>query len=330
MRDLIMAGRSPSVDQEASNERLGLTDLLEVSDLLLHHQVFRFRVASWSMYPTVRKGDELLVEPVSPSQIRLGDLLVFHDRGRLLCHRLVAVDMAGSEPRLLTKGDAATACDAPLEPGRVLGRVTAVKRGWLWFGRLAVCLDRWRERFIHWVARGLGFLQNLRGYRWAMRALLSRCFVYEVGTPHGQQWYHYQRVRSGQSLEGLQGSPRFHLIAKLADTCVGSMRVAGRPDGYWLQALYVRTPFRGLGVAAQLLTFACHLAALSETGRLLATVEAEHRAALRLFNKMGFRPLMGSNPCGAEVLVRELLVTVGRDGAKGGLQPVGTNRGATV
>ena len=323
-------GMREGITQGINTHRLGLTDLLEISDLLLRSEVFRFRVASWSMNPALQKGDRLTLEPASPAELQVGDLILFHDQGRLFCHRLVTLDTAGPVPRIITKGDAATGCDNPLQPDQVLGRVVVVTRGRRWVAPLTIRLDRRWERLIHGVARGLGRLQNLRGYRRVMRALLSRCFVYEVGTPYGQRWSHYQQVRPGQSLVGLQGSPRFHLIARLANTCVGSMRVAGRPDGYWLQALYVRTPFRGLGVASQLLTFACHLAALSETGRLLATVEAEHGAALRLFNKMGFRPLMGSNPCGTEVLVRELLVTDGRDGTEEGLQPVGTNRGATV
>src|SRR5438128_1864820 len=50
--------------QPIATDQLGLADLLEISDLLIRRQTFRFRVASWSMYPMLRKGDRLTVEPV--------------------------------------------------------------------------------------------------------------------------------------------------------------------------------------------------------------------------------------------------------------------------
>jgi len=55
--------------QALSSERLDLTDVLEVSDLLLRHKALSFRVAGWSMYPTLWQGDQLTVEPSSPAQL---------------------------------------------------------------------------------------------------------------------------------------------------------------------------------------------------------------------------------------------------------------------
>src|SRR5438132_12471078 len=92
------------MNQEMSSERLDLIDFLDISDLLIHSQTFRFRVASWSMYPTLRKGDQLMVEPASPAQFQVGDLLLYHHRGQLICHRVVALDTAEAGPRIITKG----------------------------------------------------------------------------------------------------------------------------------------------------------------------------------------------------------------------------------
>jgi hypothetical protein len=81
------------------------------------------RVASWSMYPTLCKGDRLELGPAEPLQV--GDLVVFRKPFGLVCHRLVA----RHDNLLLTRGDA---CSGPPEQvmiREILGIVVAVVRG---------------------------------------------------------------------------------------------------------------------------------------------------------------------------------------------------------
>lgn len=285
------------ITQGMKTDRLGLTDLLEISDLLLRGQTFRFRVASWSMAPALLKGDQLTVEPATPAQLQVGDLLLFHDRGRLICHRLVATQESGTGPRLITKGDAVTGCDAPLQPENVLGRVVGVRRRWHWAGSLSQRIDCWLARLWDKVARGLLALQGLRAYRRMMRALLSRCVAYSVAIPEGRRWFRYHRIGGRGIPEFLKSHQRFHLVARLAGICVGSLHVEGGADGFWLQALYVRIPYRGLGVGSQLLALAATAASRSRPPVLLAMVEPANTAALHLFTKMGFRKMdaLGGN-----------------------------------
>src|SRR2546430_232319 len=137
--------------QPIATDQLGLADLLEISDLLIRRQTFRFRVASWSMYPMLRKGDRLPVEPVSATSLH-------------------------------------------------------------------------------------------------------------VGIPEGRRWFRYHRIGGRGIPERLKGQQRFHLVAKLARISVGSLNIEAGPEGSRVTAFYVRIPYRGLGVASQLLAFACHLA----------------------------------------------------------------------
>src|SRR2546427_2193665 len=95
--------------QATASDRLGLPDLHEISDLLLRSGLFCFRVASWSMYPAVWKGDQLTVEPASPTSLQAGDVILFHQCGQLICHRVVALDTAGAWKTVISKGGAGTA-----------------------------------------------------------------------------------------------------------------------------------------------------------------------------------------------------------------------------
>ena len=292
---------------EMTADRLGLADLLEFSDLLLASDLFSFRVASWSMYPTLRKGDQLTIEHVTPTQLRIGDLILFHRQGQLICHRLVALDQTRPIPRLITKGDAATQSDEPLGPDQVLGKVVAIKTTGRLSGTLRFAFHHEKEYLKRRIAAGLLALQRSQAYRRLMRALLSRGFRFSVGLPEGSRWYRYQAIVGNQCLEVHAGHQRFRLIANLAGNCVAGLSVQGKPDGFWVETLHVRLPYRGLGLGSHLLKLACRCTALTGAGKLLATVHPENQPAICLFGKTGFRPSDGQELALGAVFVRDLL-----------------------
>ena len=87
----------------------------------------RIPIRGTSMLPVLREGDEVSVRPARiywPGQV-----LVFLDpHGQVWVHRLLGAKPSGNGWRLFLKGDAASKLDPPVETGRVLGRVVAVRR----------------------------------------------------------------------------------------------------------------------------------------------------------------------------------------------------------
>ena len=65
---------------------LTIFDLGPVHDLLPWGSLVSFKVASWSMFPTIHKGDLIEIEPVA--SLRVGDVVVFRSRDALVCHRV--------------------------------------------------------------------------------------------------------------------------------------------------------------------------------------------------------------------------------------------------
>lgn len=78
------------------------------------------RVQGRSMYPTLRNGARVEVQPVAYDELSVGDLVVFHDGRGIVCHRLIR-----KEQRLCyLKGDTNLWGDPPVIWSQILGRVT--------------------------------------------------------------------------------------------------------------------------------------------------------------------------------------------------------------
>src|SRR5947207_15638009 len=80
------------------------------------------RVQGRSMFPALCNGMRLEVQPVAYDELKIGDLVVYHDGRGIICHRLIAKRL-----RLCyLKGDTNLWADPPVIWAQVLGRVTRV------------------------------------------------------------------------------------------------------------------------------------------------------------------------------------------------------------
>lgn len=81
------------------------------------------------MYPTIRDGEMLTVEPVNVREVKRGDILLYKTKHRVIAHRLVGIEGEEDAARvLILRGDSLATCDAPVRAEQVLGRVIAVER----------------------------------------------------------------------------------------------------------------------------------------------------------------------------------------------------------
>jgi len=66
-------------------------------------------VMSGSMEPTIHTGDVVVTKPIAPMDARVGDVLTYkepHGAGRLITHRVKAMQAAGEKVGFTTQGDA--------------------------------------------------------------------------------------------------------------------------------------------------------------------------------------------------------------------------------
>ena len=91
------------------------------------------RVQGTSMHPTLRQDQELAID-FGATDLRRGDLLLYRQLDYLVVHRLVGwIPRDPGPPFLKTRGDARVDIDPPLDPRRLVGRVTAVRDGDGWW-----------------------------------------------------------------------------------------------------------------------------------------------------------------------------------------------------
>jgi signal peptidase I len=65
-------------------------------------------VLTGSMRPTIQPGDMVVDEPISPSQIRVGDIVTFREPHgtRTITHRVRDISISEGQARVTTRGDA--------------------------------------------------------------------------------------------------------------------------------------------------------------------------------------------------------------------------------
>lgn len=101
------------------------------TELLSQGTTVRFRPSGRSMYPSIREGELITVEPVVASDVTLGDIVLYRSERGLIAHRVVGTSPTQSSvlsPHYFLRGDTSLSCDQPVEAQQILGRVVGVER----------------------------------------------------------------------------------------------------------------------------------------------------------------------------------------------------------
>ena len=117
-----------------------------IIDLLSNGYGVRFGAPGRSMYPTIREGEIITVQPVELANVKPGDILLYQMGKRVIAHRLVSIANSAlitqhsalssdhsefstqhSSLSFLFRGDASSIFDDPVAAHQVLGKVVSVE-----------------------------------------------------------------------------------------------------------------------------------------------------------------------------------------------------------
>lgn len=196
------------------NAPFSLADLVPIEDFSAVHHLFSFKVISWSMFPTILKGDVIGIE--SADQIGIGDVVVFRQMGALMCHRVTGFGTAG---HLYTNGEQAKGPGTPTPHRDVVGKVTAITRkgkrvppdslpepSAASFVRMKtdLFLTEFREHLLSVASRSIEFLKQFPPVRQAFSFALKKLVRVSVGVRAPIRSIHAYRFIPLDRLHGSQ------------------------------------------------------------------------------------------------------------------------------
>jgi hypothetical protein len=124
------------------------------------------------MFPLIRRGSSIQIEPVRLEDLRVGDLIVYQTPAEVLvAHRLIKKYSGKDGMILVTKGDAFPGSAAQIEPQRVLGRVVSVD---LCKGRKLMIDTGWGRLLGIWLGRASPFISRIYPPLRRLRCSLGR------------------------------------------------------------------------------------------------------------------------------------------------------------
>jgi signal peptidase I len=98
--------------------------------LLSEGKVLRIRADGYSMYPQIRPGSYLLIEPVKDAgSLKINEIVVFKRPSCMVVHRLIRIEPSEDTFIFITRGDSCLIEDEPLNAKEVIGKVVRILTG---------------------------------------------------------------------------------------------------------------------------------------------------------------------------------------------------------
>jgi hypothetical protein len=162
---------------EPSSIACDSTEFAELSTQVLRlGKALRFKARGFSMGPMIRDGDSLVIAPVQPSLIKVGDVVLFtRHPGWVVAHRVIRRAFADGAYHFTIQGDRVGSPDGIFHQSHVLGKLTGLERDgehvdvrdpvWRWLSWMVVLRSR----------TGLG---KLKADRW-LRSIAQKSKIFD-------------------------------------------------------------------------------------------------------------------------------------------------------
>lgn len=291
------------------------SDLLKLcQEVLEKGNTFQFRALGGSMFPFIRPGDLLTTKAVDPTDLLIGEVLLYQREGRSFVHRLIKKKMIDGTHLFITHGDHLAFSDPAIRSSQILGKVTCIERR----GRLILLDTPFRRMWGRFIAAaspclfplfqvvespfqlfrrlssrinlGLNQFRLIRKIKKRIFSQFSCRMASSSDIPSVAQFYETDLKEMSKEIE----AGRNYYLAEKGGKVVGGFAAGSAWEGIdhdhrcWITGLFVVPRFRGASVAERLLTKA--ISTLREQGidQIFVNVFGNNNPALKLFDKLGF------------------------------------------
>jgi signal peptidase len=97
-------------------------------EIIRQGQSVQIIASGYSMFPFLRKGDLLTVEPVSMDKIKRGDVVVFESEEKWIAHRVIKIRSNAEGLEFLLRGDTCIEFDPVVNVRNYIGHISSCER----------------------------------------------------------------------------------------------------------------------------------------------------------------------------------------------------------
>jgi signal peptidase I len=98
--------------------------------LLAEGTTIRVKTDGYSMYPFIKPGAIILIEPLKEESVPVpGEIIAWKRESGFVVHRLVRIVKSGNEVRYITRGDSCSLEDQPVSKEQIAGKVVRIETG---------------------------------------------------------------------------------------------------------------------------------------------------------------------------------------------------------
>lgn len=138
-------------------------NLHEITIILLQKgEPVQIPLTGHCMKPLLEENDLITINPIDSTQLRCGDVVIYHINGRLKAHRFLKLKNLNGQKYLITKSDRRANFDRPVPINDFLGRIRRVTKG-----KKNIDYETRKWRFINF------FIAKLSPYIWIIELIMK-------------------------------------------------------------------------------------------------------------------------------------------------------------
>ena len=266
-----------------ARDEVCIVEVFELAKPATENRLVEFRSHGTCMYPCLRQGDILQIEPRTAGEIRIGDIVVFRRSNYLYAHRAVDKGKYGSVSYIVTRADRpGGGSDGPSFDEDILGVVSNATRrgvklnlgkkddtyGGKAFFNLYLKWYIFKKRLFEKAIDIILYTQQIKIYKkiagFLFSGLRKKINIYIRGPMSFKITSRFYQDISQEDLklsisEALehQALATWSMVAHMRSRFVGTLSFVYKPEncpfsGWWLSDPGVRIRYRGMGIEERL------------------------------------------------------------------------------
>ena len=302
-----------------SNETGLVLQIFELGRLFVEKKMVRFYPQGTCMYPCIRPGDTLHIEPRSVDQIKVGDIAVYRRYNRLFAHRTIDKGNNNGLDYIITRPDTTKfGNDGPSFDQDILGIVARIerKRKILDTAKndyplvkrflLNIYLRYYHSRQYLWskIVYSISHVQQFKAYKKFAKFLFIKSkekieFSLQVPSSSKINSRFFRKISPEELLNLAREEnpiPKWMITLNINSKPAGFLSFISKPEncpfcGWWLSEARVRIRYRGTNLEKRLFQQADKLLNQLRISEISVGVFKDARLDRIIFKNMGFKEI---------------------------------------